>query len=82
MTRSRSKWTRRAGNTSFASLDVLSSMRTPPGVAPLLALEPANAALAAAKILGLIEPEQSDRVAANQRDRAQRVLDADSAPHA
>lgn len=63
----------------FASLDVLSSMRTPPGVAPMVALEPSNAALGAAKILGLLDPDTRDRVGANQRLRAQRVLDADAA---
>ncbi len=63
----------------FAQLDVLSSLRTPPGVAPIVALEPANAALAAAKILGLQDPVIAERVAANQAKRAQRVLDADVA---
>lgn len=62
----------------FASLDVLSSMRTPPGVAPMVALEPSNAALAAAKILGLGDPAVRESVAANQQARAKRVLDADS----
>lgn len=62
----------------FAQLDVLSSMRTPPGVAPVVALEPANAALAAAKILGLGDSALRSRVQANQQKRAQRVLDADS----
>lgn len=62
----------------FGSLDVLSSLRTPPGVAPIVALEPANAALAAAKILGLLDADVRDRVGANQQQRAQRVLDADA----
>lgn len=61
----------------FAQLDVLSSMRTPPGVAPIVALEPANAALAAAKILGLGDATVRANVQANQKKRAQRVLDAD-----
>lgn len=61
----------------FAQLDVLSSMRTPPGVGPLVALEPANAALAAAKILGLGDPTVREAAKANQRARAQKVLDAD-----
>lgn len=61
----------------FAQLDVLSSMRTPPGVGPLVALEPANAALAAAKILGLSDATIRDAAKANQRARAQKVLDAD-----
>lgn len=63
----------------FAQLDVLSSMRTPPGVGPMTALEPANAALGAAKILGLADSALRDRVAASQAARAQRVLDADAA---
>ena len=63
----------------FAQLDVLSSLRTPGGVAPMVALEPANAALAAAKILGLADSALRDRVHADQRRRAQTVLDADAA---
>lgn len=61
----------------FAQLDVLSSLRTPPGVGPLVALEPSNAALAAAKILGLSDPEARAAARANQKARAQKVLDAD-----
>ena len=61
----------------FAQLDVLSSMRTPPGVGPMVTLEPANAALSAAKILGLNDPAVRIAVQANQRARAQKVLDAD-----
>ncbi|MCP3939292.1 MAG: AIR carboxylase family protein [Actinomycetia bacterium] len=62
---------------SFAGLDVLSSMRTPPGVAPIVALEPANAAIGAAKILGLLDSKTRRSVADDQEVRAQRVLDAD-----
>lgn len=62
---------------AFAGLDVLSSLRTPPGVAPIVALEPANAALAAAKILALGDASLRERVAAYQQRAAQRVLDAD-----
>lgn len=64
---------------SFAGLDVLSSLRTPPGVAPIVALAPANAALAAAKILGLNEPALRGRVADYQAKAAKRVLDGDAA---
>jgi 5-(carboxyamino)imidazole ribonucleotide mutase len=63
---------------AFAGLDVLSSLRTPPGVAPIVALEPANAALAAAKILALAEPSLRDVVRKHQQAAAQRVLDADA----
>ena len=61
----------------FAGLDVLSSLRTPPGVAPIVALQPANAAIGAAKILGLSDPDLAKRVAAYQQSAATRVLDAD-----
>ncbi len=37
----------------FAGMDILSSLRMPSGVAPLVVLEPENAALAAVKILAL-----------------------------
>jgi phosphoribosylaminoimidazole carboxylase PurE protein len=63
---------------SFAGLDVLSSLRTPPGVAPIVALAPANAALAAAKILALGEPALRDRIAGYQAKAAKRVLDGDA----
>jgi len=62
---------------SFASLDVLSSLRTPPGVAPLVALEPRNAALAAAKVLALSDPALAQRVRDAQGRQAERVLEAD-----
>ncbi len=64
---------------SFAGLDVLSSLRTPAGVAPVVALEPANAAIAAAKILGLGDPALRDRISAYQAEAAVRVLDGDQA---
>ena len=63
---------------AFAGLDVLSSLRTPPGVAPAVALEPANAAVTAAKILALGDTELRDRIAAYQAEAAARVLDADA----
>ncbi len=40
---------------SFGGADIFSSLRMPSGVAPALVLEPANAALLAAKILGRTE---------------------------
>ena len=63
---------------SFAGLDVLSSLRTPPGVAPLVALEPANAALGAAKILATGDVALAKRVQAHQAKAAERVLNADA----
>ena len=56
---------------SFGGADIWSSLRMPSGVAPAVVLEPANAALLAAKILRLEE-----RVAAAQQTaRERRVSD-------
>jgi len=43
----------------FAGADILSSLRMPSGVAPALVVEPAAAALLAAKIMGRREPIQA-----------------------
>ena len=40
-------------SSSFAGADIYSSLRMPSGVAPMVVLNPDNAALAAAKILGV-----------------------------
>ena len=46
----------------FSGSDVYSSLRMPSGVSPLVILEPENAALAAAKILALANPELGERI--------------------
>jgi 5-(carboxyamino)imidazole ribonucleotide mutase/phosphoribosylaminoimidazole-succinocarboxamide synthase len=63
----------------FAGGDLLSSLRTPSGVAPAVVLEPQNAALLAAKILGLADPDLLRRVQEAQRGQRQRLNDADAA---
>ena len=63
----------------FGGNDVFSSLRMPSGVAPAVVLEPANAALLAAKILGLADPALVERVREAQASQRQRLLDADSA---
>jgi phosphoribosylaminoimidazole carboxylase PurE protein len=65
----------------FAGNDVFSSLRMPSGVAPAVVLEPANAALLAAKMLSLAEPALCDRVKEVQASQRQRLLDADTAGH-
>jgi 5-(carboxyamino)imidazole ribonucleotide mutase len=62
----------------FAGGDIYSSLRAPSGVAPAVVLEPGNAALLAAKILGLGDSDLQARVAAVQAEQAQRLYDADS----
>jgi len=65
-------------SSKFAGGDVLSSLRMPSGVAPAVVLEPSNAALLAAKILGLTDPGLCDKVKASQVEQRRRLLDADA----
>ena len=62
--------------------DLWSSLRMPPGVAPAVVLEPINAALFAAKILGQHDASVATAVAKFQQTQRQRVLDSDSARQA
>jgi 5-(carboxyamino)imidazole ribonucleotide mutase len=61
----------------FGGADVFSSLRMPSGIAPAVVLEPANAALLAAKILGLADPAVRARVAEFQKKQAEKILDDD-----
>ncbi len=63
----------------FGGMDLLSSVRMPSGVAPLLVLEPEAAALAAAKILAVGDPAIGERVAAHQAQQRERVIAHDKA---
>jgi phosphoribosylaminoimidazole carboxylase PurE protein len=64
---------------AFGGADIYSSLRMPSGVAPLVVLEPANVALAAAKLLALADPTLHARIAAYQARMTAQVVDADSA---
>jgi len=57
----------------FETIDVFSSLRTSKGVSPLVVLQPENAALAAAKMLGMADLEIRKRVEAYQREMQDRV---------
>ena len=59
---------------AFGGMDILSSLRMPRGVAPVVVLEPENAALAAVKILALSSSPLREMVAASQEAERQRVL--------
>jgi phosphoribosylaminoimidazole carboxylase PurE protein len=59
------------------SPDVWSSLRLPSGVASMVVMDPANAALAAAKILGLQDPAVRDAVGQRQKANADVLLAAD-----
>jgi len=64
-------------SSSFGGADIYSSLRMPSGVAPMVVLDPGNAALAAAKILGLGDPAIAAAVKAGQAAHQQRLEEAD-----
>jgi len=57
----------------FGGADIYSSLRVPSGVSPLVILEPENAALAAAKILALSNPEVRERVLSYQKSMKDKI---------
>lgn len=63
---------------AFAGADLYSSIRMPSGVCPMLVLDPANAGLAAAKILALVAPEVRAKIEAFQTENAQKLYIADA----
>ncbi len=62
--------------------DLWSSVRMPADVAPMLVLDPANAALAAAKILAQHDPAIAERLAHYRTATFGRVVEADRAGRA
>lgn len=63
---------------AYGGADLYSSLRMPSGVGPLLVLEPANAALAAAKILSLAHPPLAEAVRRLQAENARKLLADDA----
>lgn len=63
----------------FAGADLFSSLRMPSGIAPLVVLAPAGAALAAAKIFALTDPAVRERIHAIQVAGAERIVADDAA---
>ncbi len=62
---------------AFGGADIYSSLRMPSGIAPAVVLEPVNAALLAAKILGLVDAEVRAAVAESRRRAADKILESD-----
>ena len=60
----------------FAGMDVLSSLRMPSGVAPMVVLEPENAALAVAKIFALKDDRISKALRSYQEKKKKEVLNS------
>ena len=61
----------------FGGMDLLSTVRMPGGVAPMLVLEPEAAALAAAKILAVADQQLGERIAAAQAKSRQLAMEDD-----
>ena len=66
---------------SFGGADVFSSLRMPSGIAPAVVLEPANAALLAAKIFGIANVEVREQVRASQKRAAEKIIEDDASVH-
>ena len=64
---------------AFGGADVFSSLRMPSGIAPALVLEPANAALLAAKILGLVDADVRTAVTELQKRSVEKIIQDDQA---
>ncbi|MBM3150889.1 MAG: AIR carboxylase family protein [Chloroflexi bacterium] len=62
---------------AFGGADIYSSLRMPSGIAPALALEPANAALLAAKMLGLVDAGTREAVVRSRAAAAARITTDD-----
>lgn len=63
----------------FGGADIFSSLRVPSGVAPLVILEPEEAALAAAKMVALGDTDIRERVLKYQQQKRQEIEEADRA---
>jgi 5-(carboxyamino)imidazole ribonucleotide mutase len=61
----------------FGGADIYSSLRMPSGVAPLTILSTENAALAAAKIIGLSNPDIQKKIAEYQEKKRIELEEAD-----
>ena len=59
---------------ALGGADVFSSLRMPSGIAPGVVLDPGNAALLAAKILGLGDAGVRAKVVAQQQAQMNRIL--------
>ena len=62
---------------SLGGADIYSSLRMPSGIAPAVVLEPVNAALFAAKILGQLNDDVREQVKAYQKRQAEKILEDD-----
>jgi len=62
---------------AFGGADIYSSLRMPSGIAPAVVIDPGNAALLAAKILGLNDKSVQEKVVEFQKRQAEKILKDD-----
>jgi 5-(carboxyamino)imidazole ribonucleotide mutase len=58
----------------FGGADIFASLRMPSGIGPAVVLEPANAALLAAKMIGISDPVVRERVKEFQQQQAEKII--------
>ncbi len=63
---------------TFGGADIFSSLRMPSGVAPAVILDAEGAALFAAKIFGLADPDLREQIATLQNDNRARLASDDA----
>ncbi len=61
----------------FGGMDILSSLRMPSGVSPMLVLEPEEAGLAAVKLLAIADKKLRDKVKEFQEKKKQEIEKVD-----
>jgi phosphoribosylaminoimidazole carboxylase PurE protein len=66
---------------SFGGADLFSSLRMPSGIAPAVVLEPANAALFAAKIFSVTNADVRQQVKLSQQRAAEKIVEDDTNVH-
>lgn len=66
---------------AYGGADLYSSLRMPSGIAAAVVLEPANAALLAAKIFALGDPDLRGRLVAFKQAQAEKILRDDGELH-
>lgn len=64
---------------AYGGADVFSSLRMPSGVAPMVILDPENAALAAAKIIALTNENVCDKIISFQEAQRKTLIDDNNA---
>ncbi|MEM1607167.1 MAG: AIR carboxylase family protein [Candidatus Bathyarchaeia archaeon] len=63
----------------FGGADIYSSLRVPSGIGSVVTIEPEGAAIAAAKILALGDPELEDKIRIYQESKRAEIEEADRA---